>query len=337
MIKSQFDITFIVPVYNTERNVFQRCINSITAIDKLKYEIIIIDDGSKEKCARYCDIIACSIKNCKCIHQKNRGVSRARNVGIAKAEGKYLYFVDSDDVIIPEAFYKLLNFEQQLIFTDVVIKVNSCSERWSAFDDGDEEISINEVLCKMAQDGKLNGPYAKLIKTDFIKENNILFREDMVTGEDALFLIDMLTYSPSMYYIKCDSYYYYRQESTGMARLLNQPVKIINNIVTIYKSLLCLIPKSYFWKDVRLDIVASESFIKQIFNIAAELIEFHLCTEYNKKMIEDAVNLVELAFYHDFNFQTKVRYVIIKKQMWRCLKILSYIRRKYLSVKYGKS
>lgn len=335
MDKSQFDITFIIPVYNTERNVLRRCVNSITAINKLKYEIIIVDDGSNKKCAEYCDIIANNVKNCRCIHKENKGVSHARNVGIANAVGEYLYFVDSDDVIIPESFGEIFNF--QLIFTDVVVKVNCYSERWEAFEDGNREITVNEVLYKMAQNGKLNGPCAKLIKLDFIKKNNILFREDMVTGEDAVFLMDMLMYSPSMYYMKCDSYYYYRQESTGINRLLKQPEVIINNIIAIYQSLLYLISKNYFWKDVRLDIVASESFVKQIFNIAAELIEFHLYTEYNKKLIEDAANGVRPDFYQEFDFRTKLRYVIIKKQIWCCLKVISYVRRKYLNAKYEKS
>lgn len=94
-------ISVIVPVYNVEPYLRQ-CIDSILAQTYTDFELILVDDGSPDNCGAICDEYAEKDNRIRVIHQKNGGVSAARNAGIDIATGEYISFVDSDDWVHPE-------------------------------------------------------------------------------------------------------------------------------------------------------------------------------------------------------------------------------------------
>ena len=98
MDKEQPLISVIVPVYNVEKYL-KKCVNSITSQTYENLEILLVDDGSTDLSGQICNEFEKNDARIKVIHKKNGGLSNARNVGIEKAQGKYLMFVDSDDVI----------------------------------------------------------------------------------------------------------------------------------------------------------------------------------------------------------------------------------------------
>ena len=99
-------ISVIVPVYNVEPYL-KRCLDSIINQSLNEIEILIIDDGSTDKSGEICDEYAKLDNRIRVIHQENGGLSRARNVGLDQAQGKYIMFVDSDD-LLKEIFVKSL-------------------------------------------------------------------------------------------------------------------------------------------------------------------------------------------------------------------------------------
>ncbi len=101
-------ISIIVPVYKVEKYI-HKCIESILNQTYDKLEIILIDDGSPDSCPKICDDYALRDNRIKVIHQKNQGLSSARNKGIELAKGEYIGFVDSDDYIEPSMFQDLYN------------------------------------------------------------------------------------------------------------------------------------------------------------------------------------------------------------------------------------
>ena len=101
-------ISVIVPVYNVEQYL-DRCINSIVKQTYSNLEIILIDDGSPDKCPQMCDEWAKSDSRIKVIHKKNGGLSSARNVGLDLATGEYIAFVDSDDYIDKQMLELMFN------------------------------------------------------------------------------------------------------------------------------------------------------------------------------------------------------------------------------------
>ena len=93
-------ISIIVPIYNVKRYL-RRCIDSITNQKYKNIEIILVDDGSVDGCGEICDSYKKNDNRIFVIHKKNGGLSDARNIGLQKARGKYIAFVDSDDYISP--------------------------------------------------------------------------------------------------------------------------------------------------------------------------------------------------------------------------------------------
>lgn len=91
-------ITVIVPVYKTER-FLNRCVRSIVCQTYQNLEILLIDDGSPDQCPELCENWAEKDSRIKVIHQTNRGISAARNIGLENASGNYILMVDSDDYL----------------------------------------------------------------------------------------------------------------------------------------------------------------------------------------------------------------------------------------------
>ncbi len=105
-------LSIIVPVYDVE-NYLQKCIDSILAQTFTDFELILVDDGSPDNCPALCDTAAAKDARVRVIHQKNGGLSAARNAGLDVARGEWIGFVDSDDYIAPEMYEKLYRAVQQ--------------------------------------------------------------------------------------------------------------------------------------------------------------------------------------------------------------------------------
>lgn len=101
-------VTIIVPVYNVEKYIYE-CVNSLIKQTYKNIEIILIDDGSKDKSGAICDNYAASDARIKVIHKQNEGLGFARNTGLKVAQGKFVTFIDSDDKADADLVEKLVN------------------------------------------------------------------------------------------------------------------------------------------------------------------------------------------------------------------------------------
>lgn len=101
------EISIIIPVYKVE-SYLEKCINSVIAQTFTDIEIILVDDGSPDRCPEICDKYAVVDKRIVVIHKENGGLSSARNAGLEVAQGRYIGFVDSDDFIHPKMYEVLL-------------------------------------------------------------------------------------------------------------------------------------------------------------------------------------------------------------------------------------
>ena len=104
-------VSIIIPVYNSEL-FLERCIKSILTQDYKNFELLLIDDGSKDLSGKICDDFSIMDERVVVYHKKNNGVSNARNFGIDQCKGKYVVFVDSDDWVENNYISNLYNFIQ---------------------------------------------------------------------------------------------------------------------------------------------------------------------------------------------------------------------------------
>ncbi len=122
MFKKLDLVSVIVPVYNT-KSTLERCVNSILWQTYPNFEIILVDDGSPDGAGELCDQLAKQHQNIRVLHQKNAGLSAARNAGIKIARGEYITFVDSDDAIYPDMLAELSSLRNDPVricsFTEV--------------------------------------------------------------------------------------------------------------------------------------------------------------------------------------------------------------------------
>ena len=162
-------VSIVVPVYRVEEYL-DECINSIINQTYNYIEIILVDDGSPDKCPEICDNYAKNDKRIKVIHKENGGLSDARNFGIPHATGEYIAFLDSDDYVEPNT-YKTMYEKAVQENSDYV----ECDFIWeypdkSNIDTRDYYFGKREMLEKVRVVA-----WNKLIKRDIIVNNNIKF------------------------------------------------------------------------------------------------------------------------------------------------------------------
>ena len=106
--KSNPFISIVVPIYNVEKYL-KKCVESILNQTYKNFELILVDDGSPDRCGEICEDLKKKDLRIRVIHKENGGLSSARNAGIDVAKGEYIGFVDSDDYIEPFMYEKLVN------------------------------------------------------------------------------------------------------------------------------------------------------------------------------------------------------------------------------------
>ena len=208
-------VSIIVPVYNRRLSIGY-CIKSVLNLDYDNFELIIVDDGSIDNTFSICQKFANSDKRIKLISKDNEGVSVARNVGIAASQGKYITFVDSDDVVLPKHLDVLLRYSS----ADLILTKRSNGR---IIDDrivyGKEELEYSDITIDNRDQiieylfGEYN-PYVnpiyscvdKFFLLSKIKDNGLKFNEYVSFGEDQIFVLDYLRYVNSFVFNRSVTY-----------------------------------------------------------------------------------------------------------------------------------
>jgi len=169
-MKENVLVSIIVPIYKVE-NYLEKCLESIITQTYKNLQIILIDDGSPDGCGKICDEYAIKDPRIIVIHQKNKGLSAARNVGFEKVQGKYIGFVDSDDYIAEDMYESLVDAIEKYN-TDISMcsyyKVeNNIVAKAEYPEIKDRVYSKNEALKELLLDHKIqNYVWNKLYKRD---------------------------------------------------------------------------------------------------------------------------------------------------------------------------
>lgn len=223
----QFSI--IVPVYKAEKYICS-CIESILTQRCTDFELLLIDDGSPDKSGEICDNYSKTDKRIRVFHQQNKGVSAARNTGLDNVTGQYVLFVDSDDMLYPNALSVL---KQKLDMSNVNFDLIqfSINNEYNIYEKDDK---CSEILSSAdyVQIRKMNVCIGgSLFNSDIIKINHLRFNEHIKYAEDQLFIFDYLKNSKSNIRIN-DVLYFYRINSSSAVRNMNSD-EVIKSIKTL--------------------------------------------------------------------------------------------------------
>lgn len=216
-------ITIIIPAYNVEQYI-DECIQSVLNQDNKDFECIIIDDGSTDKTGEKCDNWSSKDPRIRVFHQKNMGVSVARNVGLEKAHGQYVTFIDSDDLVSKtylSDMAKYIDGKQELIVSGFILYPIKSTYKSQ---EPDEECEINICPANVKKIVSLNekcllfGPYAKIYNMNIIRDFGIVFDPNMSFGEDLYFNYKYLEHIHKIRAVSKTNYYY---RETGANSLSN--------------------------------------------------------------------------------------------------------------------
>ena len=191
-------VSIIVPVYGTEKYL-PACIESLCNQTHTFIQIILVDDQSPDKCPQICDLYASKDSRINVIHQKNTGVSGARNAGLDVATGEYIVFVDSDDELCPRAVEQLLQ-DAVVWSADIVSATNKLLDESGNIirdnGDGHFEIFQDDIPMLLSLQGKRNtdSVWAKLFRREFVK--GIRFEEGKNINEDGFFMFECFVRKP---------------------------------------------------------------------------------------------------------------------------------------------
>lgn len=193
-------VSIIIPIYKVEKYI-KRCIESILSQTYSDLEIILVDDGSPDSSGMIAEDFAAKDNRVVVIHQKNQGVSGARNTGLDAAKGKYVVFVDADDYIEKnyiEILVKGFRDNTQLSIINYAVNGKAAiNEKSGVYD---KEHTAIRLFTRQSFMGYL---FNKMFLRSIIKDNNIRFSVESHWCEDALFCSEyVLRINNSVY---CDS------------------------------------------------------------------------------------------------------------------------------------
>lgn len=212
-------ISIIIPVYNTEK-FLPLCIDSILSQSYSDFELLLVNDGSIDNSGSICDEYAEKDSRIRVFHQENKGVSRARNVGLSNAKGKWIFFCDSDDHLSSnDGLFNLHKYFDQNISLIQFSHSNVKSGIIQSYNNQKEE---NQILTKL--DFIRYGSFKKelwkqLFKRSIIEKHNLRFLENISYAEDWEFVIQYVQYVDSVVVSPNIIYNHVYHDSSLMARI----------------------------------------------------------------------------------------------------------------------
>ena len=235
-------LSVIVPVYNVER-FLPLCLDSLCNQTYRDLEIICVNDGSADNSGVILDEYAARDSRIQVIHQKNAGVSAARNAGLDAATGEFVTFVDADDWLEPDAYEMAL-----AVLSAEVDMVCSCGVVDG--DVSDEVKAEMQEYCRLKYSGKQSASagilatdvyvWNKVFRKSLLEKYSIRFPVGIACGEDAAFYFSYAAVARDAYYLPEKLYHYVQQSGSAMARFRGRTprgldhLRVVENVHDFY-------------------------------------------------------------------------------------------------------
>lgn len=219
-------VTVIVPFYNVGNDLY----NAVYSIVYQKYpqeliQLILVDDGSTDETSQIARELCLENNNVELVYTKHKGVSHARNMGLKYAKGKYILYLDGDDLLSNETISSLVDFYEQHYYEIDLLTYKLVSYRGNINGERLAEHYRYKYLVKSGVYDLKEYPYITqttmniMVKNKF--ENNVCFRESMSFTEDQAYCLDILSKKMKIGYCQEGEYQYIRHEKSSSNKLMS--------------------------------------------------------------------------------------------------------------------
>ena len=234
-------VSIIMPVYNAEKGL-KRCIDSILAQEFSDFELIAVDDGSRDGSGSILDAYAAKDRRVHPVHQTNGGVSNARNHGISLAKGDFLQFVDSDDYLPVDSTKTLVRVAEE---HDADLVVAAFYRVVGTYLSVKYDIDSTDVMTQKEYASYLmNKPadfyygvlWNKLYRRDIIRDHQVSMDTSVNWCEDFIFNLEYMVHAASVYPIHVPMYYYVKTDGSlvNHAMKLSEAVRVKRYVFDYY-------------------------------------------------------------------------------------------------------
>lgn len=251
-MENTIKISFVISIYKVERYLKQ-CVYSILSQTYKNIEVILVNDGSPDNCPIICEQLALSDTRIKVIHEKNGGLSVARNTGLSQATGDYVIFVDGDDfwrhTTDLERLMEVATNHPDCDFVgyncDYYYPHSNSFVPWVQYEDSlSQEIDKNTAVCNLVKSGTFPmSACLKIIKREFLQKNELFFIKDQI-AEDIPWFINLLDKCVRCCFVNLYIYAYRQNVIGSITNLMNN--RSFDGLFNIFKSELRIVDDRSF-------------------------------------------------------------------------------------------
>ncbi len=333
-------ISIILPVYNSQ-NTISMTIDSIIKQTYDNYELIIINDGSSDNSESICLEYANKYKKINYISIENQGVSNARNIGISKATGNYIMFIDSDDEYYEntlETVYRYIKEKYELIvfgYNRIHVNKNKTKEMNTEVVYLKDAKDKNVFIEKMQKNYLFNQIWNKVYKKEILINNNIKFDTKISSGEDYRFNLKYIDCINNAIYVNKILYNYYSTDD-GLS-LKSRPDKLYIKIENLKQQKLLYNKHGYDIKYIDLNYIytcfsgLTAMVEKQTLKKSREYIKRYVQNQEIKKELKN----IKQRRKKDIKIQIYIHFLLIKNVFLLQVfsKILIFVRKIYRKIR----
>lgn len=314
-------------MYNVEEYL-PKCIESILAQSFDDFELLLIDDGTPDRSGEICDEYAKKDFRITVVHQKNSGVTVARNKGLEIAQGDYAVFVDSDDWVevnylrdlydgLPDCHLRGLVIEGiKKVYPDGTVGYIPLEEIFFS------KAEIYRILTELI-DRALGYPSAKLYNLSLIREKSISFSPEISLLEDQIFLLDYIIHADFVVARKAYNYCYRTEHSSESLSVSKNNFEKECTLLRVYNEKIFLFQQQYNLTDAQLCKAWSSLaslFHRPILSLYFSSYEY----KYNdrvaslRRLVKENKNLIELYFSPDYKIDKVTKYLLLHGWYFFC-------------------
>lgn len=288
-------VSVVVPVYNVERYL-RRCVDSLLAQTLEELEIILVDDGSPDKCPEICDEYAQKDQRIKVVHKKNEGLGYARNTGLEIASGEYITFCDSDDWLEPEAYeytynkvkYKNLDicwFQPRRVSVDGCLLFEAQVDEEYFVEEKDiawfrKEIIGRNPLDSNSKERGFSSCMALFRRSIYIESGVRYPSERIVASEDLIFLIYFMKYVERVGILP-NVFYNYLMNPTSISSTYSEAKH--DRLINLLHKVTEFCKDNYQWAEIK------NNYYSQVLRIFKVILKY---TAYSKMPFSSKVKLL---------------------------------------------